>query len=136
MISGINHITFSTANLEKSLSFYNKTLGFKLVASWNQGAYLLAGELWFCLILDDTTRKKDLPEYTHIALSISSSNYNIIRDNLKNAGVKFWKVNSSEGDSLYILDPDGHKLELHIGDIESRLASVRKRPYEGMKFFV
>jgi hypothetical protein len=40
-----------------------------------------------------------------------------------------------EGDSLYLLGPDGHKLELHIGDWRSRLAAYRRRPHDGMEFF-
>ncbi|GKQ11290.1 hypothetical protein NUKP79_50110 [Klebsiella quasipneumoniae] len=35
---------------------------------------------------------------------------------------------------LYLLDPDGHKLELHVGDLSSRLAQCREKPYSGMRF--
>ena len=37
--------------------------------------------------------------------------------------------------AAFALDPDGHKLELHVGDLESRLAACREAPYEGMVFF-
>lgn len=36
---------------------------------------------------------------------------------------------------MYFLDPDGHKLEVHIGDIDSRLAQCRLFPYDAMHFF-
>lgn len=42
--------------------------------------------------------------------------------------------NKSEGQSFYFLDPDGHKLELHVGDLASRLAQCREKPYSGMRF--
>lgn len=45
-----------------------------------------------------------------------------------------WKDNKSEGQSFYFLDPDGHKLELHVGDLVSRLAQCREKPYSGMRF--
>ncbi len=136
MISGINHITISVSNLELSFSFYTAILEFKPVAKWKEGAYLLAGDLWFCLILDNGTRKGPLNEYSHIALSISDSKLKILIEKIKKHDIIVWKENSSEGDSLYILDPDGHKLELHVGDLKSRIASVKADPYDEMEFFI
>jgi hypothetical protein len=50
-------------------------------------------------------------------------------------GVLEWRENRSEGASFYFLDPDGHKIEAHVGDLVSRLEACRQRPYAGMKFF-
>jgi len=42
------------------------------------------------------------------------------------------ETNKSEGQSLYILDTDGHKLEIHVGDLKSRLKSLKIRPYKNL----
>jgi catechol 2,3-dioxygenase-like lactoylglutathione lyase family enzyme len=46
MITGLNHITLSVRDLDRSFQFYVKTLGAKPLARWRRGAYLLAGDLW------------------------------------------------------------------------------------------
>jgi len=135
MITGLNHITLSVADLERSFHFYSNVLQCQPVAKWKRGAYLLAGELWLCLTLDANTRKASSPEYTHFALSIAASDFQVFSKRLLQLGVKSWQQNYSEGDSLYILDPDGHKLELHVGNLQSRLTAIRKFPYEEMEFF-
>ena len=45
---------------------------------------------------------------------------------LLTAGVCKWKDNTTEGDSFYFLDPDGHKLEIHSTDLHARVRSAKK----------
>ncbi|MBD2519401.1 fosfomycin resistance glutathione transferase [Nostoc sp. FACHB-973] len=134
MITGINHITLSVSDVEKSFEFYTTILGCQGIAKWKKGAYLLAGNLWLCLSLDANTRKNPAVEYSHIAFSVAEQEFQEYSDRLISLGVKKWKENISEGESLYILDPDYHKLELHVGDLFSRIAATRYAPYEDMEF--
>lgn len=136
MIGSLNHLTFAVQDLERSFAFYRDVLGFRALARWKSGAYLLAGEeTWICLSADALTRTTALPEYTHVAFSVAQRKFTLAVERLRSAGVSEWKPNASEGDSLYFLDPDGHKLELHAGDWRSRLEACRARPYDGMVFF-
>ena len=122
-IRGVNHVTLVVTELSRSIAFYVETLGFRLRAKWKRGAYL-DGPLWLCLELGPAVAR---PDDSHIAFSVAALPGDI--------AVTKWKDNKSEGPSLYFLDPDGHKLELHVGDLESRLRSCRERPYDGMEFF-
>lgn len=136
MITGINHLTLSVSDIEKSFEFYTQVLGCQAVAKWETGVYLLAGNLWLCLSLDSQTRASPAAEYTHIAFSIPEDKFQEYSDRLLKLGIKQWKQNTSEGDSLYILDPDHHKLELHVGNLSSRIAATKQSPYKNMQFFI
>nr|WP_315212261.1 fosfomycin resistance glutathione transferase [uncultured Duganella sp.] len=135
MLTGINHLTLGVADLGRSLDFYTRLLNFRLAATWDAGAYLALGELWVCLSLDHDEPQENRTGYTHYAFSIQPADFDGFRQRLQAEGVKEWKRNRSEGDSFYFLDPDGHKLEVHVGSLSSRLAGCRQHPYAGMRFF-
>lgn len=132
MLSGLNHLTLATGDLERSFTFYVDVLGFHPKVRWVRGAYLTLGELWLCLSSDSAKPAKD---YSHVALSISAEHFPEFCARLRQAGIEEWKTNSSEGDSFYLKDPDGHQLEIHVGDLASRLDSLKTRPYESLVWF-
>jgi catechol 2,3-dioxygenase-like lactoylglutathione lyase family enzyme len=132
MLRGLNHITLAVNDLDLSLQFYTSVLGFKPEVKWNRGAYLSLGNLWLCLSCDQCVPRSD---YSHIAFDIAQDEFLVFSEKLVAAGVVQWKTNTSEGDSFYFLDPNGHKLEVHVGDLRSRLSSLRLAPYEGAIFF-
>ncbi len=132
MLRGLNHITIAVKDLDKSFGFYVELLGMKPHAKWNKGAYLSLGELWFCLSFDEVIPSND---YSHIAFDVSASNFPLLKSQLLSAGIQHWKQNKSEGNSLYILDPNGHKLELHVGSLAKRLESLKANPYDGLHLY-
>ena len=136
MISGINHITLSVRDTEQSFEFYTQVLGFQPVAYWPKGAYLLAGSTWIALVLDPTTRAASLPEYTHIAFSVSAVEFESMSQRILQSGAAIWQENWTEGDSLYFVDPNGHKLEIHASDLAARLKSAKENPWDGLEFFL
>ncbi|QMS86427.1 VOC family protein (plasmid) [Nostoc edaphicum CCNP1411] len=136
MITGVNHITLSVRDLEKSLTFYTNVLGFRLLAKWTKGAYLSAGDIWLALILDQKVRESPIPEYTHIGLTVSIEDFPILSQHIQQSGAKIWQENQSEGASLYFLDPNDHKLEIHASDLDTRIKTAKASPWEGLEFFV
>ncbi|QXH54386.1 fosfomycin resistance glutathione transferase [Pseudomonas maumuensis] len=135
MLNGFNHLTLAVSRLAESIEFYHQVLGFKLDARWARGAYLSLGDLWLCLSVDQVAAGDLQRNYTHYAFSIRQADFAEFAQRLREHGVGLWKQDSSEGDSLYFLDPDGHQLEAHVGDLHSRLAACRVKPYAGMEFF-
>lgn len=134
-ITGINHITLAVSDVENAFRFYVEVVGLKPVAKWARGAYLAAGDDWLCLSLD-AGGGEARSDYTHLAFSVEADAFSEAAEAIRANGAPVWKDNRSEGDSLYFLDPDGHKLELHVGDLASRVASLRQQPYDGLELYV
>ncbi|AIY40796.1 Fosfomycin resistance protein FosA [Collimonas arenae] len=135
MLNGLNHLTLAVSDLFRSVNFYQITLGMRLHARWDSGAYLSTGGLWLCLSLDPNRTNAPGADYTHYAFTAEASSFADFVSTMRAAGVDEWKDNRSEGASFYFLDPDGHKLEAHVGDLASRLSACRDQPYAGMQFF-
>ena len=134
MLKGLNHITLAVSDLNTSVDFYQKVLGMELHAKWNTGAYFKCGELWLCLSFDNNRSciNAEMNDYTHYSFSIDEEDFEYFQSILKSENVSIWKVNSSEGKSFYFLDPDGHKLEIHVGGLAERLKACKQEPYDGM----
>jgi catechol 2,3-dioxygenase-like lactoylglutathione lyase family enzyme len=129
MVLGLSHVTFSVSDLDRAFRFYHDVVGLRPVARWYRGAYFAAGEFWFCLNLENEFGDR-VPSatYDHIAFSVAAEDFEWLSSRLVDAGVERWHENRSEGDSMYFLDPDGHKLEVHVGDLQSRIESLKATP--------
>ncbi len=62
----------------------------------------------------------------HIAFNVNSSDFLKFKDKIIANNITIFKENKSEGDSLYFLDPDGHKLEIHVGNWHTRIESKKQ----------
>lgn len=132
--TGLNHLTLAVSDVQRAVQFYVAGLGAQLHAQWDGGAYLTVGPQWLCLSLDPARASSIDSDYTHIAFGAAAAQFAQLCQRLLNCGAREWKANRSEGESFYFLDPDGHQLELHVGDLASRLAACRSQPYAGMIF--
>ncbi|MBI4618276.1 MAG: VOC family protein [Planctomycetes bacterium] len=133
MISGLNHLTLAVRDVEESFDFYSRVLGLVPVARWPKGAYFRAGEFWVAIVLDRSARSGPLPEYTHAAFSVSPEDFMKASERIRASGATIWQENRTEGDSLYFLDPTGHKLEIHASDLDARIRWAREHPWEGLE---
>lgn len=135
MIKGINHITLAVNDVNKSFRFYTTILNLKPIAKWDQGAYLTAGDTWIALNKDPKVSKTKRSDYSHIAFTCYESDFNSLKSKLLANNCKEWSKNKSEGNSFYFVDPDGHRCEIHVGDLQSRLTELHKKPWSKIEFF-
>lgn len=142
MITGLNHITLAVKDIEASFSFYRDVLGFTPLCKWEGSAYFLIGNpyepncVWLCL--DRDSQRQETPCSTHYAFSVSSEDFKAMSERIITLGAVIFKENTSPGDSLYFLDLDGHKLEIHVGDWKTRIHAKKMNPgtWKNVEWFV
>lgn len=130
-VKGFNHLTLAVKDITRSLDFYVNQLGFRAEVRWAKGAYLSYGSAWLCLSLCLDKKEEVSEQYTHYAFNIDAASLAEMRNN---PALDIWQTNQSEGDSLYVRDPDGHQLEFHLGSLSSRLASLKETPYQDLEW--
>lgn len=133
-VRGLNHLTLAVTDLERSVAFYRDLLGCELRALWEGGAYLEAGALWLCLSVDPAARGVQRPDYTHYAFDIDAERFDHLAARIRDRAA-LWKDDVNEGPSLYFLDPDGHRLELHAGTLASRLEHYGRSAGDRVRIF-
>lgn len=134
-VSGLNHITLSVRDIDRSFEFYTTILGFAPKAKWDKGAYLEAGNIWLALLVDEKINQSVRPDYTHIAFSCTNEAFAKLSAKLADSGFTSWQENTSEGASYYFHDPDEHKLELHVGSLSTRLEEMKSNPWAEFTFY-
>jgi len=137
-VKGVNHLTYSVSNLDKSIKFYQDVFNAKLLVKGKRTAYLDLNGMWLALILEqDIPRHEISQSYTHIAFTIENDDFHNVYDNLEKLGVKILTGrprDERDKKSVYFTDPDGHKFEFHTGTLQDRLAYY-KQDKSHMQFY-
>ncbi len=93
-------------------------------------AYFDLNGLWLALNLEENVpRNQENSSYTHIAFSIEDEDFEDIALKLKDLNVHILpsrERNEMDKKSIYFTDPEGHKFELHTGNLEDRLFYYRE----------
>lgn len=124
MIKGINHITLSVQDIEKTFWFYKDVLKLKPIMKSQKSCYFVAGNTWIAFILEQKKQERKL--YSHIAFNCDKKELQNFKKIMEKMGIQQWQENKTEGDSVYFCDPSGNKLELHCTSLSDRINDGKK----------
>jgi catechol 2,3-dioxygenase-like lactoylglutathione lyase family enzyme len=134
MINGINHITISVKNIDTAFYFYKEILKLKPVMKSNRSAYFYTGKIWIALDKRDPYNSSE--NYAHICFNIPKRHFKIFVEGIRKNNIKEWQKNETEGDSLYIVDDSGNKLEIHFSTLKERIKYGKKHYSKGTEWFL
>jgi catechol 2,3-dioxygenase-like lactoylglutathione lyase family enzyme len=134
MINGINHIKISVKNIDTAFKFYKNILKLKPVMKSSRSAYFLAGKIW--IALDQKENFSISENYSHICFNISKSHYKKFVKRISKNKITEWQENQTEGDSIYISDDSGNKLEIHFSTLKERIKFGKKHFGNDVKWYM
>jgi len=126
-VTGLSHITFVCKDLEKTAQMLKGVLGAKEVYCSGNKTFSISKEkffqvagIWIAIMEGEPVEKT----YNHVAFQVDDVELDEFEAKIRSFGLTILsgrKRESAEGRSLYFYDYDNHLLELHTGDLRTRL---------------
>src|SRR5579864_5528655 len=129
-VTGINHVVLHVTDLERSKRFYMDVLGFEDRNSTGlpgmKASFLLCG-LQGVDLFEVSEDAHGGQEMNHMALNVSAEDVDQLVTLLSKAGIE--ASERTPRNSVFISDPDGHRLEMLPGTASER---ARERQRAGL----
>jgi catechol 2,3-dioxygenase-like lactoylglutathione lyase family enzyme len=120
-VRGLHHVALLSSDVERTVRFYQETLGFPLTEIFENRDYRGSNHFFFDIGNGNLLAFFDFPGLDlgpyaevlgglhHIAISMEPEQWERARQRLDEAGVEYLQ---ESGTSIYFRDPDGARMEL------------------------
>jgi catechol 2,3-dioxygenase-like lactoylglutathione lyase family enzyme len=117
----IDHIGLNVRDLATSAAFYREVLGFEIVHKWTTtwmvGTDLMRLGLFQRPTSDPVCNINNAIAITHVAFRTDAAGFEAAQDELRQLGIAFDPPEDTGiAFSVFILDPDGHQIEITTYD--------------------
>jgi glyoxylase I family protein len=124
-VRGVHHLALICKDTEETIKFYQEFLGFPLVELVENRDYAGSNHFFFDIGDHNLLGFFDFPGYDlppfmetigavqHLAISISSDQFEATKKKLDQAGVDYLGPDRGADDSMYFRDPNGMQIELY-----------------------
>jgi catechol 2,3-dioxygenase-like lactoylglutathione lyase family enzyme len=110
-VQGLDHVALGVGDQRASEGFYRDVLGLerKHEDAWGDSPMaLMAGGSGMALFAEGGRRNG----FLHLAFRVDRENFELAREDLRDAGIEFEQQHHGVAESIYFVDPDGNRLEL------------------------
>ena len=126
---GVHHVAFVARDVEKTIRFWQETLGFPLVELVENRDYAGSSHFFFDIGNRNLLGFFDFPGHEHppfsetiggvqhIAIAVSAEAFTAARARFDTDGVEYLGPDRGVEDSLYVRDPNGVGIELYRSDV-------------------
>ena len=121
----IDHVAITVGDLQRSSAWYRDVLGLerRFQEEWGDVPTMMCvGETCVALFVSDRFEKgaagpRDTPSLHHIAFRVDRANFEAAQHRFRDLGMEFRPADHGIAQSIYIADPDGHRIEITTYDV-------------------
>ena len=121
----IDHVAITVKDLERSRAWYREVLGLerRFEDEWgDMPTMMCAGDTCVALFSSDernegSSAAPDAPSLHHVAFRVDRENFEAAQQRFRVLGIEFRPADHGIAQSVYITDPDGHRIEITTYEI-------------------
>jgi catechol 2,3-dioxygenase len=127
-IQGIDHVAITVTHLTRSIAWYEDVLGLEHRPQEVWGdvpSMICAGDTCLALFPADSDNPSPTPGHDtiamrHVAFRVDREGFETAQSELRERGIDFEFADHILAHSIYLYDPDGHRLELTTYDVRGQ----------------